>query len=189
MRSVVAFFSWIIAKIQLPSRRVTSVQIDRANKTVKIGDIILTQQRYSFANLFIPGFYTHAALIVDKIDGDWIVIEATTHKSHTIKLEHMLLQKDAFAIYSPRRIPNEDRIKGAYVGFTNVKYDYWFNPRNRSLYCSELCVRILNLSGQYRFKQENLLGEMYWAPDSFCKTDDFDCLMDTKTLAIEKSIG
>lgn len=181
MRVIVAFFSWLIAKVQLPQRRVVDEQVIEATKRVSVGDIVLTRQRWSLANWFIPGFWTHAAVVIGKnLYNEFLVLEATTHKSHIVELDGVIRSKDYFAIYSPHRKPSPMTVAIKAKELDGIDYDFFFAQGNSYQYCSEIVVTLYGFLGKYEFKTETILGEEYLDPDTFCLTDDFYCKLDTR---------
>lgn len=144
MRGVIAFFSRLIAKFDLPKPALVDNDIERANDLVQIGDVILCKNKWSLGSLFIPGPWTHAALVVDYFDGDFWVLEATTKGVKLTSLDDLLMKKDSYKIKRSIVPVNKSILRGIYAGYIGRPYDFSFLIGNRSIYCSELIVEVFS---------------------------------------------
>jgi uncharacterized protein YycO len=103
---------------------------------VKPGMIWLTRMEGEATNLFIPGFWTHAAIAVD----DKAVIQATSSGVVATDLISFLLTKDYVGLFDPLF---GDATEHAFAAAWAAKqigapYDYEFGMDVKAFYCSEL---------------------------------------------------
>lgn len=103
---------------------------------LKKGDVLLRRYRNYMTSWLIPGYYTHAAIMID----DKTVIHAVTP---CVKREDILtfLRCDDVAVLRPGITPDQvDRgVEGA-IGMEGRDYDYFFEPESDRLYCSEVIL-------------------------------------------------
>jgi len=100
------------------------------------GDILLRRYRNYMTSWFIPGYYTHAAIMVD----DETVIHSVTP---CVTREDILtfLRCDDVAVLRPNVTPDEiDKGVAEAIGMLGRDYDYFFEPENDKLYCSEVIL-------------------------------------------------
>ena len=110
---------------------------------LKPGDIVLGHSN-GFTDWIIPGFWTHAGMIVgyDSSIGDYIVVESTAEGVHLSTLSEFFSRYDTVAVV---RVATTDSIRQAAVQFALAQlgkpYDiFWFTKQvyGWSYYCSEL---------------------------------------------------
>lgn len=100
---------------------------------VDIGDIFLTRQRMHFTNLFIPGFWSHAAMY----DGTE-VCEAIGNGVQFVALEEFLYKKDWVLHLRPAFSINKPIVRQFLALQSGKPYDFEFASGVKAWYCSEL---------------------------------------------------
>jgi hypothetical protein len=107
--------------------------------TIKPGMVILSHKKYEFTNLFIRGYWTHAAMVISED----IVVEAVSKGVIKKCLKDFISNLDDFRIIMPRHCDQEDMAKASEFVQKVVGYPYNFTFRSRedSYYCSELIYR------------------------------------------------
>lgn len=103
---------------------------------IQPGDILLSKENYRLTNLFIPGFWSHAAIAID----DKYVMEAVGKGVVKTPLVKWILSKDHVMILRFKNVPSQIR---AAAGIEAAKhehepYDYGFSSGNQAWYCAEL---------------------------------------------------
>lgn len=166
----------LIALIQMPKRKMTADRIELFEKTVEIGDIIRTRDNWSFGNLFIVGYWKHAAVVVAKGEYGHRVLEAVTHGTRCVSLVECLMNKDHADLSRCKIISKADRdaIETSYKQFVGLPYDFKFHPGSESIYCSEMAVLLFNkIKPTVLFKKTRILFSKYYMPSIFINTDDW----------------
>ncbi|GHC41281.1 YiiX/YebB-like N1pC/P60 family cysteine hydrolase [Roseibacillus persicicus] len=126
---------------RLPKRALT--QCDCASELLEPGDIIVTRHRDALSNLFMPGFWPHAALFVGKLgNGEGEVVEA---RKDGVKLRPLneTLSVDAFLVLRGKFGANirEGAAERAF-GHVGKLYDFAFDFRqSHRLACTALIYR------------------------------------------------
>ena len=100
------------------------------------GDIVLTHIRGEFSNLFIPGFWKHASMFVNKYDGIFQAIGTGTEITPPFDF---LKSKDYVCLLRAEFCDKDTRLLAANASrmFIGYPYDYYFEPGSNALYCSE----------------------------------------------------
>lgn len=156
-------------------KRVTQTIRDQLADIIEPGDILLTRHQGAFTNLFLPGFWPHAALYVgaihqhpelhinDKTKDHWFgtrcVLEALKDGVHFRPL-HTTLQVDAFAVVRPKL--NADQIKtgiekvAVHAGkLYNFNFDFFSSDR---LVCTEVVYRAFDGLGEFQLPLKERAG-------------------------------
>lgn len=125
----------LMQKIGKPEPLVHYDDVLKAMLHIEPGDCILTRENYRLTNLFIPGYWSHAAIYV----GGQEVVEAVAPAVRGVHIVEMLLKKDEFIVLRPSFLSKQEARLAAieartYIG---IPYDYLFDT-NKALYCSEL---------------------------------------------------
>jgi len=116
--------------------RCRSANADVIKPLLTPGMLILTHKDYELTNLFIIGYWTHAAMVTSTNT----VVEATSHGVVTKPLVAFLSTVDDFLVLRPQFCSPESMNTAGeqakkFVGFP---YNFSFQPDNGSVYCSEL---------------------------------------------------
>ena len=98
--------------------------------------IWLTRMEGEATNLFIPGFWTHAAIVVD----DKAVIQAISSGVVATDLISFLLTKDYVGLFDPTFADAGGHTLAAAWAAKQIgaPYDYEFGMNVKAFYCSEL---------------------------------------------------
>ncbi len=127
------------------SRDVQWADVYRFSQYARPGMVLLSRIEGEMSNLFIPGHYTHAAII--GLDG--LVVEATAIGVAPTTLEQFMLTKDDVALLSfgLRLCQDEIDVANKAAGWAwaaiGSPYDYMFNGDNgdKAFFCSELVYK------------------------------------------------
>jgi hypothetical protein len=113
--------------------------ISQLRDCVRPGMVILSHKDYELTNLFIRGYWTHAAMAISEDT----VVEAVSKGVIKKSLKDFISTLDDFRIIMPRHCGQDDMFKASEfvqkaVGFP---YNFTFRSREDSYYCSELIYR------------------------------------------------
>lgn len=152
-------------------RKLGDKEFKKICKNIENGDVLVTRKRFELSNLFIPGYYTHAALYLVRGDHHQI-IEVTTKGIDTTSLANFLFSKDYVALLRPKFIRNkheQQKIIDYAVSYKGRPYDFYFEKGEDSFYCSELIWRVLRKAcPTFRsFKAKKYLGIETIVPQDF----------------------
>lgn len=144
-----------IATTHMPfsHKKVTSKHYYEAKSKLRSGDVILTRVQGELTNLFITGYWTHAAFFYRNVKETVSerVIEATTKGVVKSDLIALLTTKDAFVILRPKE---EFLLKSEILvnlliekaeSLVGKPYDYFLLSNNSSYYCSEIICNIYDV--------------------------------------------
>lgn len=130
-------------KIHPPEPNLSYQDAIRAASELQLGDILISKNHLRLTNLFIPGYWSHAAIY----DGQK-VIEAVGTGVQEVHPVEWLLKCNDFAILRPQA---ELTAQAQTVMFTWLRmqigkpYDYMFNlGAHKEWYCSELAFYAWN---------------------------------------------
>jgi cell wall-associated NlpC family hydrolase len=114
----------------------TYQQIDPFREHLQPGVVILTHKKYEFSTLFIPGYWTHSALVVSQ----GLIVEATGKGVCMNTLESFFSTVDDFIVLKPRFCCQDTMKKAGEQASTLVGYPFSFDFRtsNEMFYCSGL---------------------------------------------------
>ena len=115
------------------------VNLDDTRPLLPPGMLILTHKDFKLTNLFINGYWTHAAMVTSADT----VVEAISKGVVTKSLETFLTTVDDFLILRPRFCSPESMRSASEQakGFVGYPYNFTFQPDKDSVYCSELVFR------------------------------------------------
>lgn len=120
----------------------------RASGGFKPGTVLVSRKRHELTNLFIPGKFTHAAIVSLEPS---IVVEAVGMGVVRNSVEAFLLNKDEVVALEPVYLSTPEReLAAAWAAFQIGKeYDYLFEGNggtkgDRSFFCAELVYRALS---------------------------------------------
>lgn len=107
---------------------------------LNVGDVLLSRTEGRFSNMFIPGFWKHAAIYI----GDGLLIESTGSKGVVqTDLLSFLNRVDRCEIFKPT-FKKKDHLSftGDVVRWARSilgsPYDHYFEPNVKTFYCSEV---------------------------------------------------
>jgi hypothetical protein len=114
----------------------TYKQIDPVRDQLRPGMVILTHKKYEFSTMFIPGYWTHSALVVSPN----LIIEATGKGVCLNTIERFFSTIDDFIVLRPRFCHQETMMKASEQASSLVGYPFSFDFRNsdKMFYCSGL---------------------------------------------------
>jgi len=146
------------------------------------GDVILTQSQGELANLFIPGFFSHACLYA----GDGYVIEAVGKGVIKTDLIDVLLHRNDAMVRRPTFATEEQKKQAVAWAFSKLgaQYDLFFNPNNQAFYCSELVWLAYReaVGPEVPFALRTSLGLSTIMPDDIALADKYwETLYDTRS--------
>ena len=151
-----------IGKAHLPftHKAMTSADYRQIAAHAEPGRVLLSRVKGEVSNLFIPGYWTHAAIIDH---GCQHVIEATYAGVVKTDLIDFVMGKDAVAMaYYKSLTPNN---AGAAVlraqKYVGLEYDFFFEAGVKAFYCAELIYAAYQLDGGRR----DVFGEIVYTPD------------------------
>lgn len=135
-----------IAKVHAPwnKKKITGVHLLSILPFLRPGAVLITRVNGELANLFIPGFYKHAAIVGSHDSSgdirDIYVIEATTHGVKKTDLITFMTAKDSVALLYPCFCDSMAMLAASDIcqRQTGMAYDFKFEPNNNAFYCSEL---------------------------------------------------
>jgi hypothetical protein len=128
-------------------------EIRPVKENLQPGMVILTHKNYEFSTLFIPGYWTHSALVVSP----GLIVEATGKGVRKNTLESFFSTVDDFIILKPRFCCRDVMKKAGEQATNLVGYPFSFDFRNSGemFYCSGL---ICSVYAQTLTERENPLN-------------------------------
>lgn len=135
--AIILPFIKLISKLGKPEPRRNQDDLNEILKILRPGDVLLTREDYRLSNLFIKGFWGHAAIAVN--DG---ILEALPPKVRKSSITEFVLSVDSIVILRPTFPIEFTDIEKEYL---DKEYDFWFLPKNDMWFCSELCFDYLTL--------------------------------------------
>lgn len=140
-------------------KRVTQPAIERLKQLLRPGDILVTRHDDALSNLFLPGFWPHAAFYIGEDEQGMSVVES---KKDGVKLRALeeTLSVDSFLVM--RSDLNENSItEGIKKAKTHIgkRYDFLFDfTKANRLACTELVYRSFHSIDGIHFKLEERSG-------------------------------
>lgn len=151
--SAIAEMKQPFKKDHTPHKRVTPEIIAKIKPKLKPGDIIITRHDDALSNLFLPGFWPHAALFSGGENDDQLVIESKKDGVKFRPLEETLYV-DNFLILRSKLSP--DAIQAViHKATTHVgkRYDFLFDfTQSDRLACTELIYRSYHATAHIQFE-------------------------------------
>ena len=163
--SAIAEMKQPFIKTEGQGKRVTAEIIEEIRSKLRPGDIFITRHDDAMSNLFLPGFWPHAALYIGPLsnrddlglptyrDHSADVLEA---KKDGVKLREVeeTLSVDSFVILRPKISTAElDQALEKALTHEGKHYDFAFDFRKAErLCCTELVYRAFHGIGQWNLK-------------------------------------
>ena len=128
------------SKIHIPKRKITGKFYHKVLSSIKPGDIIVTRSRFNIPNLYVPGYYTHAALYMGIVDGAPTIIEAAVEGVRLLELSEFLFCKDYAKVLRVNGVEDYeiDKLLMSVSLQIGKPYDWGINSNVEAFYCSEL---------------------------------------------------
>lgn len=162
-----------VLAIQKSGKRVTPRVLARAWSILQPGDVIITRHDEAMSNLFLPGYWPHAALYVGskeqrermgiggELEEGVNIVEA---KKDGVKLRALTetLDVDAFVILRPK-LPQQRITEAIKCALSHVgkRYDFVFDFREADrLACTEVVYRSYQSGGGVDFQLEEHAGRL-----------------------------
>lgn len=141
-------------------------------KQLRDGDILLSREAWHFTNLFIPGFWSHAAIV----GNHGTVIEAVAPRVQAVDFIDWVMRKHNWCVLRPMEgmgFPVAEQGQAAFnsaLNLVGLPYDYGFDHTNRAFYCSELvyhCWALNSVWANRDFTKRPTMGMVTVVPDDF----------------------
>jgi hypothetical protein len=155
----------IMQKMHPPEPQTTFSEANFALQRMRQGDILLSREAWHFTNLFIPGYWSHAAIY-----GYGKVIESVAPSVQEVNFFDWVLKKHNWCVI---RFDDKD----ATLAFNRAtsaigsNYDYEFDwGAQRAFYCSRLVYFYLQMTSKKfseTFTLRETFGEPTVTPDDF----------------------
>jgi len=162
-------------------KQVTHEIITQIKSDLKPGDIIITRHDDALSNLFLPGFWPHAAFYAGGENEDQLVIESKKDGVKFRRLEETLYV-DSFLVLRPKLTPETiqiviDKAK-THVG---KRYDFLFDfTQSDRLACTELVYRSYHAAANIQFELIERAGRKCLSAedliDQAIGQKQFDCI-------------
>jgi uncharacterized protein YycO len=157
----------ILQKIRPPESRIPYKWVSRLQ--LKTGDILLSREEWHLTNLTIPGYWSHAAIVVQEDDG-FKVVEAVVPSVQKIDFIDWAMRKHSVAVL---RVPDNVSVDLSSLSEflsqqIGIKYDWGFISRNKKWYCSEIVYYAIKcFSKGWDFTARIFWGELTITPQDF----------------------
>lgn len=159
----------MISKIYIPysRKKIKASHYHKIRYAIRPGMVLLSQTNGEFSNLFIPGFWSHAAIVMDNLQ----IVEATSNGVHKSDLIDFMMTKDSVCLLEPLFATEEQMIQAMITAQEQIgkPYDYSMNQSDiQKFYCSELvyfCYR--QTVNQSPFTLRETFGRLTVTPQDF----------------------
>lgn len=157
----------VMQKIHPPYAQTTVKQAEDVMKFMLPGDILISREAWHFTNLFIPGFWSHAAIY-----GNGQVVESVAPMVQIVDWRDWVIEKHNWCVLRPTQTDNSSgRDAFSYAKTTLGRfYDYQFKKNNSNFFCSELVYEsweAASMWGQDTFIKRKTFGQWTVTPDDF----------------------
>lgn len=171
-------FSAITGKISWPCKaKIHPKTAEIILRIVEPGDVLVLKKRGHMSNLFIPGFYKHAAIVTGN---PWIV-DAVAPEVRIIHGLDLLTQYDHCALLRPNFLTLEEKEISARTAkkFIGKPYDFSFEEGTKAFYCSELVTYCIRQAWSWKRKlpcpwqHRDVFGMLTVVPQDFYDSSKF----------------
>lgn len=158
----------LMQRIHPPEPLTTVDMALSAERKIREGDILVSREAWHFTNMFIPGFWSHAAIV----SGEKKVIEAVAPRVRRESFVDWVIRKNFWAVLRPTPwgdVPAKQASLRA-MDLVGLDYDYIFDYTNKSFYCSELvyfCYDDTEAAWSHTFTKRDTFGVRTVTPDDF----------------------
>lgn len=129
----------VIQKLHPPEPKITASFAQYVASRALTGDVFLSRQDWHFSNMFIPGFWSHAAICCDIH-----IVEALGDGVRAVFVDEWLFKKDyVMVLRLSERVPPVRETDATNAGLfamgqVGKPYDFLFKSGVKAWYCSEL---------------------------------------------------
>ncbi len=154
-----------------------SLETEHIKKHLQPGMIILTHRNYECSSLFIPGYWTHAAIV----SASGYIIDATRKGVCNSSIESFFSTIDDFIILKPSFCCQEMMSNAGNLASNLIGYPFCFNflNSNKTFYCSGLVcwvyTQIVHLASPeiQPYPIINYLNGNIIKPEDFIRNNNF----------------
>lgn len=177
-RLLIKLTAWIspyIGKIHAPWAHKKVKSKDYRDFTMKFldeGTILISKTNGEVTNLFIPAFWSHAAIYT----GAGTVIESIGEGVVETDLIDYMMTKDFIVAVKPKMatVPQMSKAVDFARSQLGKPYDYSFQKDVKAFYCSELVQWSYNQANEYiPFDMKEVLGVITITPDDIAEGKEF----------------
>jgi uncharacterized protein YycO len=174
VKSFIPIFKPVLA-LKIPhTLKLKNYPLDKL-PAISPGDVFLSKTDFSVSNLFIPGFWKHAAMYI----GDGYIVEAVPPLVRRISISEFIRTKDVAAIYRPRFCSKSACAIAAAWSIRQInkkEYDLAFTPGNDSLYCVELIFHAYSFTAGIKPPPRRVLNDLTYIPDDLTDPSQWEFL-------------
>lgn len=186
--NVTGYCSQHISKIHMPGshKLITSADYRSVKEHLRPGMVFLSYTRGEFSNLFIPGDWSHVAIVLNSTT----VIEATTHGVIETDLIDFMMKKDYVVLLDPIFATPEQMVKAVETALeqkgSGYNYKMQYSRVNvKAFYCSELVLYSYQVAcgNEMPFTLKKILGVETVIPGDFVEaTKKFSLVWGSESL-------
>lgn len=150
---------------------ISDSQVDTLYQMTQVGDVILSRVDGEILNWFIPGFYSHAAIVCE----DGRLVEAVGKGVREVFLSKFLSNKDHIGVYRSNQGKNRIQAGMHSRDYLGRSYDYGFQIGDEDFYCSELVWQAYrDTHPDMEFCKRDIFGVKTILPDDFTCVEYWD---------------